>query len=64
MAALVNDDSHINIKKGDKGVQWKDSEALQRIPLPRIVKGEKMHKNTKYWCFTWGTTVSQKKVTK
>ena len=21
-----------------------------------------MHKNTKYWCFTWGTTVSQKKL--
>jgi len=21
-----------------------------------------MHKNTKYWCFTWGTTVTQKKL--
>ena len=21
-----------------------------------------MHKNTKYWCFTWGTTVNKKKL--
>jgi len=21
-----------------------------------------MHKNTKYWCFTWGTRVAQKKL--
>jgi len=21
-----------------------------------------MHKNTKYWCFTWGTTVTEKKL--
>lgn len=40
--------------------------ARKEPPSLRIKKGaselKKMHKNTKYWSFTWGTTVTQKRL--
>lgn len=49
-------------KKGGRGFDGKTAKRSKEPPSLRIVKRKKMHKNTKYWSFTWGTTVTQKKL--
>ena len=51
-------------KRGGLGGDRRDSEALYKVSpsLPIVLEEKKLHNNTKYWAFTWGTTVTQKKL--
>lgn len=59
---LPNDVTSYIYKKGGRGFSERQRSAPKNPLTPELSKGKKMHKNTKYWSFTWGTTVTQKKL--